>query len=250
MALTNKLSAIGDAIREKTGKSDLLTLDQMPTEIASIQGEGGSTGGETKYYQLIQSFEVEEESDTYAILAFEGVRVGNLLVAAFYIRGGSYTISDGWIDLGGSGTNIGTVKQRLCFCYKIATSTDERLTVTHPAAARMGIKGSEISGATSATLGQSVVAKDFGIDVTIPGKKAIYGAATISSKTSDAYWETNPVYLYACAEDLGAMWADTSRLFTIFSCQVEDINYRVEQTAHSTSTPTTDNIEFNYIILD
>ena len=42
MALTNKLSAIGAAIREKTGKTELLTLDQMPTEIASITTGGGS----------------------------------------------------------------------------------------------------------------------------------------------------------------------------------------------------------------
>ena len=40
MALTNKLSAIGDAIREKTGGTDLLTLDQMATEISNIQGGG------------------------------------------------------------------------------------------------------------------------------------------------------------------------------------------------------------------
>lgn len=40
MALTDKLSAIGDAIRSKTGKTDLLTLDQMPTEINSISGGG------------------------------------------------------------------------------------------------------------------------------------------------------------------------------------------------------------------
>lgn len=39
MALINKLNAIGDAIRAKTGKTDLLTLDQMPTEIAAISGE-------------------------------------------------------------------------------------------------------------------------------------------------------------------------------------------------------------------
>lgn len=44
MALTNKLSAIGDAIRNKTGKSDLLTLEQMPTEINSIE-TAGSAGG-------------------------------------------------------------------------------------------------------------------------------------------------------------------------------------------------------------
>ena len=40
MALTDKLSAIGDAIREKNGGTDLLTLDQMPTEISNIQGGG------------------------------------------------------------------------------------------------------------------------------------------------------------------------------------------------------------------
>ena len=36
MALTNKLTAIADAIRGKTGKTDALTLDQMPIEIDSI----------------------------------------------------------------------------------------------------------------------------------------------------------------------------------------------------------------------
>lgn len=41
MALTDKLSAIGVAIREKTGKTDLMTLDEMPAEIASIQTGGG-----------------------------------------------------------------------------------------------------------------------------------------------------------------------------------------------------------------
>ena len=41
MALTDKLSAIGTAIREKTGKTDLMTLDQMPAEILAIQSGGG-----------------------------------------------------------------------------------------------------------------------------------------------------------------------------------------------------------------
>ena len=40
MALTDKLTAIGNAIREKTGGTDLLTLDQMPAEISNIQGGG------------------------------------------------------------------------------------------------------------------------------------------------------------------------------------------------------------------
>ena len=42
MALTDKLFAIGDAIREKTGKNDLLALDQMPNEIRNIGGGGGT----------------------------------------------------------------------------------------------------------------------------------------------------------------------------------------------------------------
>lgn len=41
MALTSKLSAIGDAIRSKTGTSDLITLDDMPSVI-----EGIETGGD------------------------------------------------------------------------------------------------------------------------------------------------------------------------------------------------------------
>lgn len=43
MALIDKLNAIGDAIRAKTGKTDKLTLDQMPLEIESITGGGGSS---------------------------------------------------------------------------------------------------------------------------------------------------------------------------------------------------------------
>ena len=53
MALTDKLTAIGDAIRSKTGGSELLTLDEMPQEIQSIQTGGGG--------------EVSEELDTLTI---------------------------------------------------------------------------------------------------------------------------------------------------------------------------------------
>ena len=41
MALTNKLTAIADAIRGKTGKTEEMTLDQMPLEIAGIVAGGG-----------------------------------------------------------------------------------------------------------------------------------------------------------------------------------------------------------------
>lgn len=43
MALTNKLTAIGDAIRGKTGGTELLTLDGMVTAINGISTGGGTT---------------------------------------------------------------------------------------------------------------------------------------------------------------------------------------------------------------
>ena len=44
MALTNKLTAIADAIREKGNTSALLTLDAMPAAIAAIETGGGGSG--------------------------------------------------------------------------------------------------------------------------------------------------------------------------------------------------------------
>lgn len=55
MALIDKLNAIGEAIRAKTGKSEKLTLDEMPTEIASISGGGG--GGIPTGYERIDYIE-------------------------------------------------------------------------------------------------------------------------------------------------------------------------------------------------
>lgn len=52
MALIEKLSAIGDAIREKTGGTELLTLDEMPTVITSIETGGG---GESDVIRVIAS---------------------------------------------------------------------------------------------------------------------------------------------------------------------------------------------------
>ena len=46
MALTDKLTAIADAIRAKDGSADKLTLAQMPEKIAAIQ-TGTDTGDAT-----------------------------------------------------------------------------------------------------------------------------------------------------------------------------------------------------------
>lgn len=54
MALTDKLSSIGDAIRAKTGKTEKLSLEQMPDEIRSIEtGEKVEQYLETETYSSI-----------------------------------------------------------------------------------------------------------------------------------------------------------------------------------------------------
>lgn len=47
MALTEKLTAIADAIRVQSGKTDKLTLDQMPSEIVDLQSLGFEVVGGT-----------------------------------------------------------------------------------------------------------------------------------------------------------------------------------------------------------
>ena len=45
MALTDKLTAIADAIRAKDGTTGVMTLAEMPSKIAAIQTGGGGGGG-------------------------------------------------------------------------------------------------------------------------------------------------------------------------------------------------------------
>lgn len=47
MALTDKLSAIGNAIRSKNGTTELMTLDEMPAAIEAIETGGGAVPAES-----------------------------------------------------------------------------------------------------------------------------------------------------------------------------------------------------------
>lgn len=65
MALTDKLTAIANAIRAKTGKVATMTLAEMPTEIASISG-GGITPTGTKNISITQNGTTTEDVTNYA----------------------------------------------------------------------------------------------------------------------------------------------------------------------------------------
>jgi hypothetical protein len=75
VALINKLNAIGDAIREKTGKEDLLTLDQMPSEIRSISGGAGglNLNFKVKWYVSEDLLPETAEENTIAVISDQDV---------------------------------------------------------------------------------------------------------------------------------------------------------------------------------
>ena len=77
MALTDKLTAIGDAIRSKTGGSDLLTLDEMPQEIQSIQTGGGST---EEWDDIV----IASENNVAPIKSYSTSRTEGIRAYAFY----------------------------------------------------------------------------------------------------------------------------------------------------------------------
>ena len=108
MALTDKLSAIGDAIRAKTGKTDLIQLDQMPTEIASIKGGGGGATMKTVEGTLPLTVDgVGQRLEDYKIYGAEG-GVGNKNKNLFnpytLIKGYSGQWSDGSLVVNSNGS--------------------------------------------------------------------------------------------------------------------------------------------------
>ena len=84
MALTDKLSAIGNAIRNKTGGTELLTLDAMPTEIESIQ-----TGGTVEALDITANgtYTAPEGVDGYSPITVNVPQDGSPPGEAFVIKG-------------------------------------------------------------------------------------------------------------------------------------------------------------------
>lgn len=80
MALTDKLSNIANAIRAKTGNTDALTLDQMVSEIDSIQTGGGDS---SLVDSIIDRSIVEIESSVSRIGDNSFYKCTELLTASF-----------------------------------------------------------------------------------------------------------------------------------------------------------------------
>lgn len=88
MALIDKLNAIGEAIRAKTGKSEKLTLDEMPIEIGSITTSENLDTVLTEQEALID--ELKE------VLQGKASGVANPIIEPLQVtENGTYTAPDG-----------------------------------------------------------------------------------------------------------------------------------------------------------
>lgn len=101
MALTDKLTNIAEAIRNKTGKTDLMTLAQMPEEIASISGEELINHADIPDYvkkevlSLAHKIEQLKRDDSIMFIAMSDMH--------YY---GDQQYTDTWADANGLQTNI------------------------------------------------------------------------------------------------------------------------------------------------
>ena len=107
MALTDKLTAIADAIRAKDGSTTPMTLDEMPGKIAAITTGGGSSAvslGDVNFYDydgtLLHSYTIEEAQ---ALTALPELPTHDGLIC----QGWNYTLDQ--IKAENAAVNVGTM---------------------------------------------------------------------------------------------------------------------------------------------
>jgi hypothetical protein len=183
MALTNKLTAIANAIRAKTGKTEPLTLDQMPTEIASISGGGSSGGlltGEIDIPVLVPqiSFEVTAEH-YYPYALYNGVRLPRIpdsVLASYPYAWIRDNRSTGYYDL--------LLAQGVWYC----SDTD---TLAHNDAKKVEwyrIEKATASSATAWTFNQSYDSKTWGEEANRPIMWSNHDIPNGSANATDIYF--------------------------------------------------------------
>ena len=101
MALIDKLNAIGEAIRAKTGKTTKLTLDQMPIEIANIETGGTIPEGYIKPSGTLNitqngTYDVTEKASAVVFVSQEGITLQDKTIEV----NGTYSADAGYDGLG------------------------------------------------------------------------------------------------------------------------------------------------------
>ena len=98
MALTDKLTAIADAIRGKTGGTELLTLDEMATAISSITGASGADIHIETLITFAQDMTLREMMNTAQYrLRYKNSIVFLIATGSTAASSGNYTLNNFWI---------------------------------------------------------------------------------------------------------------------------------------------------------
>ena len=159
----------------------------------------GSASG-TEYYMkhnmelptLLNQFQNSSNGPTSCTLSMSGCEVGNLLVAAYAVRGADNVVvlSDGWNVLGGGNntSDAASLYQRMFFASKIAESGTETLTVTQTGTGRIYIVAAEFCNVSVAEIRNNVSnigSPDFTVKTEKPSEESIMLYAV-----SSAYYAT------------------------------------------------------------
>lgn len=117
MSVNEKMTAIADAIRAKTGGTAALTLDQMAEEIAGIQGGGGSDGNYSYYngfhglYTKIVTAGANTVSNSQAAFDyFQAMMDGTLLLA--FLMDDYGAVNNQLVGIYDNSTNRDTLRYR------------------------------------------------------------------------------------------------------------------------------------------
>lgn len=137
------------------------------TLVANYNVPIGSSSG-TEYFMkhnmdiptMLNQFQASSNSATSCTLSMSGCEVGNLLVAAYAVRGSDnvVTLSDGWEVLGGGNAVLDTSNnyQRIFFASKTAQSESEELVVKQTKTGRIYVVVAEFYGISSAEMCSTV----------------------------------------------------------------------------------------------
>lgn len=115
--------------------------------------------------------------------------IGDLVVAAFVIRGSSFTISDGWTLLGESmAFSDESISQGTAMAYKYATNTTETFTVRQPDGNRIYVNLVAIDGAQIGTF-SGFTNQETGKTITLDKPEGL-----VLWAVSSYYWSTSSPY--------------------------------------------------------
>ena len=146
MALTNKLTAIADAIRSKTGSTNTMTLDEMATAIANITT--GSVPSDT--ITLSDGTELPKptlkEGCNYAII-FKNSNYYSMLETS-----NRFANVNSWISIANSSYTIGT-SSAVCYLSRLPVNFNEFNSWSEPTKY-------DLSNASFTTLGTLILSNE------------------------------------------------------------------------------------------